>query len=294
MASGTCPRPEAAPRLRSTPTPIEDAPMPASAISPAPSPRLRRALRAGLALAACASAPALAADAHIGGHDVHCDVQSAYSLDLAGEGLRFHRTDGTPREVRVHDGRLWIDGAAAEVDPADALRLRALEDGVAELVPQAMDVAREGVAIAFDALEAVATGLSDAPAPMLAQLEGSRARIDALIDGYASAPRMDDAAIQAQVDAIAEELVPMLVAEVTRAAVGAALSGDAARAEALGQRAERMGEEIERLVEPRAEALAVRAQALCDQVAELDALESGLAWRGADGAPLDLLQAGAE
>ncbi len=262
--------------------------------SPAPSTLLRRALRGALALGALAAAPAIAADAHIGGHDVHCDVQSDYALDLEGPGLRFHREDGAPREVRVHDGRLWVDGVAAEVDAADARRLRALEDGVGEIVPRAMDVAREGVAIAFDALEAVASGLSEAPAPMLAQLRSTRGRIDALIEDYARAPRMDDAAIQAEVDAIAEEIVPLLVAEVTRAAVGAAMSGDAERAEALGQRAAAMGEEIERLVEPRAEALAARAQALCDEVAALDAVESGLAWRDADGAPLDLLRVGAE
>jgi len=53
------------------------------------------------------------------GHDMHvhasCSIHTDYDVDVQPDSILFSRADGTPRAVRMHDGRLQVDGEALAV-----------------------------------------------------------------------------------------------------------------------------------------------------------------------------------
>lgn len=244
-----------------------------------------------LALAACL-ALACSAPAQAGTRlDFdECTVRSDYALQAHGSGVLLTRTAGEPRRVRMQDGRLWLDDAERELEPADRQRVRRIEAEVQRLMPEARAIAEEGLNMALDALTHVATSLGGDDPALRTDIEAARAQFAKAIDAQLHDGLVDEPALAHEVEVLVERLTPQIAAKVAALAISAALSGDEAAAKTFSQRAEAMGRELEAAMETRGKALGARAEALCGRLADIDAIESALDLRLADGAALDLLR----
>jgi len=238
-----------------------------------------------LATTLAVSAPATA------GRLQACDVDSDFHLQVNDRAIVFHRDSGAPKRVEMRGGALLVDGARQALSAADARRVADIEDKVRAMLPEVLDIATEAVDIAHGAVLQVARALAgddDARvAGMARELDAARERAVSSI----GTPEFDTARLEDQIEGLVEDLVPMLVGDVTAIAISAALSGDEHKVRELERRIERMEAQIEAEVEQRAEALEARAEALCPRIAELDAIEDSLDYRLADNRPLNLFEA---
>ncbi|MGY3229106.1 hypothetical protein ACVWWJ_000590 [Luteibacter sp. HA06] len=219
------------------------------------------------------------------------DYSTPYDVDVTAAGLSFHRTDGKPAEVFLHDGALRVDGKAIAVSHADADALRRYEAGVRALMPQIATIAREGVELGFSAMTTVTLSFAegDQRGTMLEKLK--RKQADALreIDegvgaGHWSADRMTETVSGSVSDSVGE-----LVGSVTSSAVTAALSGDASKVAALQARADSLDKAMDREMNKRSKALEAKANAICPQLNELSSLQQAWGVRLDNGKPLELM-----
>ena len=221
-----------------------------------------------------------------------CDVESDYDLTIGKTALTFARDSGTPARVEMRDGRLFVDGNEQTLSPADSRRIAQYEHDIRALVPEVKGIALEAVGIATDAVLQVATAfVGDAQPRSLERLEQLGAQIGHRIETSDSTAQWRDDEFDAAIGELTAELVPMIVGDITSAAVAAALSGDESKVAEIEARAEQLERDIETRVEARADVLEARAETLCPRMLALDQLESELELRLADGSTLDLVQA---
>ncbi len=217
-----------------------------------------------------------------------CGLSTPYNVQVDGGGVWLYRSEGTPREIFFHDGTLSIDQRVQPVSDADAARLRRMEDGARALMPQVADVARESIAISYDALADVVRAMTTSERKAR-KVERHRERALAHVDGSLGKGRWDqdvfDAKFQAEVGQSIEDITGSLV----RSALWQVFTGRAERMEARMDRADR---EIDREAEARSAALEERAHALCSQVVQLRRLQDALEYRHR-GEPLVMLQGAA-
>jgi hypothetical protein len=244
-----------------------------------------------LALALAATAPAAAfAHSHINVGD--CGVHSDYSLSIKPDRLVFTKKSGTPAEVEIAHGTLTVDGKSVAVGDADAKRLRDAEREVRALVPEIKGIARDAVAIAFDAVGQVAAAFARdgdrarASAERIAKLGKE---IDRKIAETDSFDHWQDADIDRLVDTTIEAVVPEIVGNVTAEALKVAFTGDEAAAAELEARASGIEKSVDRAVAKEAAALEGRVDALCPRLRALERTEDELDVRLADGSRLDLV-----
>ena len=244
-----------------------------------------------LALALAATVPA-AAFAHSHLHVGDCGVHSDYSLSVKPDRLVFTKKSGTPGEVEIAHGTLTVDGSLIAVSDADAKRLRDAEREVRELVPEIKDIARDAVAIAFDAVGQVAAAFARdgdrarASAERIAKLGHE---IDRKIAETDSFDHWQDADIDRLVDTTVEAVVPEIIGNVTAEALKVAFTGDEAAAAELEARASGIEKSVDRAVAKEAAALEGRVDALCPRLRALERVEDDLDLRLADGSRLDLV-----
>jgi hypothetical protein len=219
------------------------------------------------------------------------DYSTPYDVDVTTAGLSFHRTDGVPARVFLHDGALQVDGRNVAVSSADADALRRYEAGVRKLMPQIAVIAREGVEIGFSAMTSVTLTFADGDqrAAMMAKLKRKQAQALREIDegvgaGHWSSNRMTETVAGSVSDSVGE-----LVGSVTSSAVSAALSGDSSKVAALQARADSLDKTINREMNKRSKDLEAKSNAICPQVNDLADLQQGWHVRLADGKPLELM-----
>lgn len=219
------------------------------------------------------------------------DYSMPYDVDVTASGLSFHRTDGVPTKVFVHDGSLRVDGKDVSVSAADADALRRYEQGVRKLMPQVASIARDGVDIGFSAMTSVTLTFAegDQRARMLEKLKSKQAQALREIDegigsGHWSADRMTETVAGSVSDSVGE-----LVGSVTSAAVTAALSGDSSKVASLQARADSLDKTMNREMDKRSKALEARADAICPQLNDLADLQRSWKVRLADGRPFELM-----
>lgn len=225
-------------------------------------------------------------------HDGHCGYSTAYDVQVMPSGIGFHRDDGKPADVFMHDGHLRVDGRDVVVSNEDAARLRDYELQVRQLLPEVAGIAREGVSIGFAAMRTVLMTFAqndDERRHMLARLDENRdmalARVDAgLGKGVWKTGDMDEI-----VEKSVESSVSDVVSKVAGEAVSAALSGDQSKVAALEARAESLDKSIDREVNKRADELDKHADALCPKLSSLDTLQHQFQFRLQDGSRLQLL-----
>lgn len=228
--------------------------------------------------------------ASAGGLDA-CDLHSDYSLRISEQALEFERSDGTPAALAISRGRLKVDGRDVAVSAADRDRLRQIESEVRALVPEVRAIALDAIGIAGEAMQQVAAvfGGSSAEAAM-ARMQQHSEQMRKRIELSDSSQAWEDGEFERAIEAMVEEVVPMMVGSITATAVQLALSGDVDAAAALEAKAGRMEQVIEQSVERRASTLEARADALCPRLHRLEALDASLELRLQDGSELDLLQ----
>jgi hypothetical protein len=219
------------------------------------------------------------------------DYSTPYDVDVTAAGLSFHRTDGKPAEIFLHDGALRVDGKAVAVSRADADALRRYEAGVRALMPQIATIAREGVELGFSAMTTVTLSFAegDQRGRMLEKLKRKQAEALREIDegvgaGHWSSDRMTETVSGSVSDSVGE-----LVGSVTSSAVTAALSGDASKVAALQARADSLDKTMDREMNKRSKALEAKANAICPQLNDLASLQKGWGVRLDNGKPLELM-----
>jgi hypothetical protein len=219
------------------------------------------------------------------------DYSTPYDVDVTTAGLSFHRTDGVPAKIFLHDGALRVDGKEVAVSRADAEALRRYEDGVRQLVPQVAAIAREGVQMGFSAMTSVTLTFADGDqrASMLEKLKRKQAQALREIDegigaGHWSSDRMTETVAGSVSDSIGE-----LVGSVTSSAVTAALSGDSSKVAALQARADSLDKTMDREMDKRSEALEAKTKTLCPRLNDLAELQRGWKVRLDNGKPLELM-----
>jgi hypothetical protein len=235
-----------------------------------------------------ASAPA---DAHV--HIGDCGLHSNYSLSIKPDRLVFERNTGAPHEVEIADGTLRVDGKLVATSEADAKRLRDAEREVRSLVPEVKAIARDAVAIAFNAVGQVAAAFArngDEARASAERIARAGRELDRKIVEMDRFDHWQDADIDRLVENTVEAIVPEIVGNVTAQALKIAFTGDEAAAAELEARANGIEKSVDRAVEKQASELERRAMSLCPRLRALDRAESELELRLADGSRLDLVR----
>lgn len=254
---------------------------------------MRHALIAGTAALALTFAvlPAQAKNASFSTDSCKYDYSTPYDVDVTPAGLSFHRTDGVPSKIFVHDGAVRVDGKDVAVSRGDAESLRRYEEGVRRLVPQIAAIAREGTSIGFSAMTSVTMAFADGDqrSRLLEKLKRQQAEALRKIDegigaGHWSADRMAENVAGSVSDSVGE-----LVGSVTSSAVTAALSGDSAKVAALEEKGRSLDKAMDREMDKRSKALDERASQICPQLDALAELQKGWSVRLDDGKPLELM-----
>ncbi|HEU4662486.1 MAG TPA: DUF2884 family protein [Dokdonella sp.] len=220
-----------------------------------------------------------------------CGASSRYDLVVGADALVFERAGPTPRRIEWRDGRLRVDGAIVRLNTEDSDRLALFARELRALVPKVKAIALRGLDLA--------TGAVRDETRRLAVSADARVELDRRIAAHASVLRGRIAsststrewqadAFERDVAAWSVDLAPLLVAEVGRGAVTAALDGDLDAAVALQARASEFGNRLEAKVERRLRDLRPQVDALCPAIRRLHELQQGV--RDADGRALDLLE----
>jgi len=248
-------------------------------------------MKAMLLAAALGAAVSMPAFAHTHIHD--CDLSSDYALSIKPDRLVFKRHAGTPAQIEIANGTLRVDGTLVATNAADAQRLRDAEQEVRVLVPEVKGIARDAVAIAFDAVGQVAAAFANDGAAARRSAEHIAAlgrEIDRKIAATDSFDHWEDADIDRLVGSTVEAVVPEIVGNVTAEALKVAFTGDEAAAAELEARASGIEKSVDRAVEKQAAALEARAMGVCSRLRALDRVQADLDVRLPDGSRLDLVR----
>ncbi|TWI06025.1 Protein of unknown function (DUF2884) [Luteimonas cucumeris] len=218
--------------------------------------------------------------------NVDCDVESDYEFALTDRSVIFTRDTGTPRAIVMRQGKLFVDDRWVALSPADSKRIADYERNARAAMPLARQVGLDAADIAFTALSEVAIGFGGDPARTRDKLDKARKQLDQQLARSVNAQHFNSEAMGESIGMAVKEVMPMLVGDIVSGALGAAFSGDEARLKQFDD----LDKQIEARIQPRADALEVRAQALCKKMEALDAIDSALEFRLADGRSLDLLR----
>lgn len=219
------------------------------------------------------------------------DYSTPYDVDVTAAGVSFHRKDGKPSVVVLHDGTVRVDGKWLAVSPGDADALRRYEDGVRKLLPQVAAIAREGVQLGFSAMTTVTLSFADGDQRegLLEKLKRKQAQALREIDEGVGAGHWSGDRMVETVGGSVSDTVGELVGSVTSSAVTAALSGDASKVAALQARAESLEKSLDGEMDKRSKALEKRTDLICPQLNDLAELQRGWSVRRSDGERLELM-----
>jgi hypothetical protein len=222
-----------------------------------------------------------------------CSIESQYNLGRYGQAYVFKREQGSVKHVAIGGGQVYLDGKRAALNAADQQRVIQMENQMRLLTPQAQDIAREAIDIAFVALTETAKGIAPEDKSLASTLEKARTHsqkqvpnITLLVD-----EKVDDNTKGDVVSAIIEPVIIEYVPKITGAAISTALGlalGGEAKAKEFEQRMQAMEKTLEQKVEARAKALEPKAEAFCSGMTQLDDIENRLEFRTKDGKNLEL------
>jgi hypothetical protein len=222
-----------------------------------------------------------------------CSIDSDYSIARYGQAYLFKRNEGSPKRVSIGGGQLYLDGKRAELNAADQQRVAQMEQQMRVLTPQAQEIAREAIDIAFVALQETSKALAPQDKELAVTLDKARnhsqkqvANIAVLMD-----EKIDHQTKTDTVGSIIEPVITEYVPTITGAAITTALSlafGGEAKAKEFEQRMQAMEKTLEQKVEARAKALEPKAEAFCQGMLKLDDTENQLEFRSPGGNKLEL------
>ena len=220
-----------------------------------------------------------------------CRAGSSYDLTLTPGSLVFERAAPARRRIELRDGTLRVDGAPLPLNAEDSDRLALFVREVRALVPQARAIAQRGLDLA--------TGVVRKETHALVASAQARGELDQRIAAHAAEMRRRIAtsnstrdwqgeAFEREVDAMGEDLVPLLTADLGSQVVTAALDGDVDAAVALQGRASELGNTLQPKIERSLGELRPDIAALCPSIRQLQELQQGL--RDGSGRSLDLVE----
>ncbi len=218
-----------------------------------------------------------------------CHASSSYDLTIVPEAVLFDRAGPAPRRVKLHAGRLEVDGAAVRLNTEDRDRLTLFEEQLRALAPKARGVANDGVDLAISAVRAETANLG-LSTDTLAQLDGKLAEQAAgLKRRIAMSTSTHDwgDAFDRYSDVVAADIAPLLASDLARQAMAAVVNGDLDAAATLQSRAADLTGDLQPRLERRMQALRPQIQALCPSIKRLYQLQRDI--RGPNARPLDLL-----
>lgn len=219
-----------------------------------------------------------------------CHASSTYDLTIVPEAVTFDRAGPAPRRVKLHVGRLEVDGAAVRLNTEDLDRLTLFEEQLRALVPKARVVANHGVDLAISAVRAETANLGlsvDTQAQLDAKLAARAADLKRRVATSTSTHDWQGDAFDRYADAVAADIAPLLASDLARQAIAAAVNGDLDAAASLQSRAADLTGDLQPRLERRMQALRPQIQALCPSIKRLYELQRDI--RGPNDRPLDLL-----
>ena len=220
-----------------------------------------------------------------------CDIDSDYGLRLHGGVIELTRDEGTPKTIRIDQGRLWLDGAEQTLNAADQRRIARIEEQIDAVVPEVRGIAIDAAAIAIQSIVHVAHVLGNENArDAKARAERIEKQFVSKLDEQLAGPGWDEAGLEAEIESLVADMAADFASEIAGLAVKAALSGDEKMAEDIEARAAQLEKVIESQVEERARMLEARARKLCPRREAIAELDDALELRTADGKPLDLVR----
>ena len=220
-----------------------------------------------------------------------CHASSSYDLTLEPNGLLFDRTEPVPRQLRLDQGSLRIDGRAVRVSMEDQDRLTLFERDLRALVPRVRAVADHGVDLAVRAVREEAAGMglgADTRSQLDQRLQADAAMLKQRIASSRSTHDWNGAAAQQVANQLVGDLAPLVAGDLGQQAINAALAGDMQAAGELRDRAATLATGLQPRLLQRMQALRPQIQALCPAIRQLAELQQGV--RDEAGRPLDLLQ----
>ncbi|MBD1390472.1 DUF2884 family protein [Neiella sp. HB171785] len=217
-------------------------------------------------------------------HDNECSVDMTMGVDLSPTKIELLADDKSP--VVMTADRLYIDGAAMELNHEQQDAYQAYQQGIREFVPQVVDLAMDAVEVAMIAVQEVMTGLNINEDGQR-ELEESIEQLKETLERYFSKEEQTyhlaahnndqfDQEIEQGLSRVVENSVEQGLGSVFTMLGEAFSSSDGSfeeRMEAFGQRMEQMGEAIEQKVEASADAIEQRGELVCEQAEQLHKLE---------------------
>ncbi len=226
----------------------------------------------GCLLLAMSITPAMAASIDDDRHR-ECNAHLGYSIDIGD--ARVALSNDEHRYV-LHGDRIDRDGREIPLSPTQRNLARQYREQLEALVPRITDVALRGAMLGIESLAIVTAGLSGDEqrlSDLIEHLETLTLRLRRELDGRRLPA--GDAWFGGELDHEIEQLAADTAAGLVGSVAGLIAQAifDPAGVEARSDYVERL---VERRIEPRAEALGIQAEALCDQLTELDRLETRL------------------
>lgn len=250
-------------------------------------------LRAGICLLLLlpAAAPAEDERPYSEAIQANCNIESDYRLQLDAAGVRLEAEDdageGLPALIAISGGTLRLDGVPQAVSDADAERLRGIEAGVRGMLPDMTAIAREAIAITFDALGGVnaALGGKRSEARRFRQMrEDALARVEAMEARGEWSSELFGEEFEAEVEAAAEAMAASFTP--TRA-IWMAMTGGIGRME---RRMAKWEAQFEEEMVAREAALERHAASLCGRLEAARRLQDEMELRLDDGRPLQVIK----
>lgn len=234
---------------------------------------MNTARKLALATTIAATLTAAAASAH------ECEVDLHYGITLEAKQVLL-QDEGTV--FTLANGELRRDGKSIAMSTAEKQQLRQYEAGLRELVPQVSAVTREALAIAGEATDFAFSTLLGPDHESVKELRGKFANLSTEIG-----KRIDDRHLPMQAMSLRDDdwdvvgdgaSISWNVAEASFAIVGKAMRAafDEDYAAKWEADLDRMEKELDARVETRAKALEAKAEGLCDNLTELEKLETSL------------------
>ncbi|NVK23062.1 MAG: DUF2884 family protein [Kangiellaceae bacterium] len=214
-------------------------------------------------------------------HNVSCDVDMAYDIDLDGQKITL--SDNKAEKVVITgSNELYLNGDKQSLSSEQRELLGAYAKDIRELLPAATEVAEEATSLALEAVRDVtATLLHDNPE----KAEKFVSRVDSIAAGikqHISDNHLRPNGIEeyfegSEFEKEFEELIEDTVVDFVQGNIGeivaAAMRGDDDKVNTFEKRMEKFGEEMETKFEAKGELIEKKAEALCQLVEQIDEKE---------------------
>lgn len=253
-------------------------------------------MRRRLGLAVCALLSCAAAQAQDNTLNV-CHVSTSYDVSVQRNSVLFDRAQPQPqpRQVRMHDGSLQVDGTPVTLGSEDSDRVALFEQGVRALEPKVKAIADHGVDLAAQAVREQArqsTPQLAASGELDAHLDARVNELKARIARSHSTHDWQGDAFNRYVNGVIQDIAPLLAADLAQQGLTMAISGDLDGASRLRDTAANLPDTLQARITTSLQALRPQIQSLCPALQHLDTLEKGIGARMPHGGRLDLIQIG--